>query len=73
MNDSPIMFAIGVSASLKRSQILTPFSVPTAIHYIFGLKAMALIIPPVSYELFGASKSLKFQIFNVESLPPVAR
>lgn len=45
------MVAIGFKEVLIKSQILTAFSVPTPTHYIFGLKAIWLMVDPASNSL----------------------
>lgn len=42
-------------------------------HYNLGLKQIWLIVHPVSMVLIGSFKSVISQMFNILSLPPVAR
>jgi hypothetical protein len=64
--------AIGLFEVLIKSQTLIPFSVPTATHYNFGLKAIVLMVDPASKFLDGWVKSRISQMNNFLSLPPVA-
>jgi len=62
----------GVSASVFKSNTLTPVSVAAAIHYIFGLNATLLTELPVFNSLNSSLKSVKSQTLTTFSLPPVA-
>jgi len=62
----------GVSASVFKSNTLTPVSVAAAIHYIFGLKATLFTELPVFNSLNSSLKSVKSQTLTTFSLPPVA-
>jgi len=56
-----------------RSHTLTQFSVPTATHCNFGLKAMVLMVEPASKALWESFKSMISQTYNFLSFPPVAK
>lgn len=64
--------AMGLLLTLIKSQTLTLFSVPTATHCIFGLKAIELMVEPASKDLDGWERSKMSQMRSFLSLPPVA-
>jgi len=66
------MVVIGLVEVLIKSQIFTWLSVPTATHYILGLKAIWLIVEPASNSLELWVRSKISQMYNFLSLPPVA-